>query len=104
MWGNCVLYAVLQYRRQVRHWRAAGSPPGMEPRLVIRPSRMAPDPVPTVSLAMPLDETGTRLHYAKFQPVDTRPLRWWQVWRVCCFKGRVVQGDDAPTHTPTKPV
>jgi hypothetical protein len=98
-WGNCVIYAVREYLREKRAWRAAGSPAGMEPRLVIRPSRMAPDPVPTVSLGMPLDATGTQLEYRKFQPTDKRPLRWWQAWRVCCFRGAVVQGDDSP-HKP----
>jgi hypothetical protein len=95
-WGNCIVYAVLEYIREHFAYRRAGSPPGMEPRLVWRISRMAPAPVPTVAVGIPLDETGTRMQYRKFQPVDKRPLSWWQVWRTVWFRGHVVYGDDSP--------
>jgi hypothetical protein len=97
-WGNCIWYAFWEYRAERKAWRKAGRPPGMEPRLIVRPSRMAPDWIPTCSLGLPTDETGRHFDQRKFAPDDTRPLRWWQVWRALWFRGHVQQGDSTTPH------
>ena len=90
MRSNCLIFAVLLYRRRMRRWRARGSPIGYEPRIESRQSRLAPLKVPHYLYC---EKCHYGLREVSYIPLDHRPLRWWQVWRVILFTGRVRRGD-----------
>ena len=90
MRSNCLIFAVALYRRRLRRWERLGRPVGLEPRIESRMSRLAPLKVPHYLYEERCVYGWRRV---SFVPVDHRPLRWWQVWRVLVFKGRVKRGD-----------
>lgn len=95
--ANCVWYALREYLREHRAWRHRGCPAGMEPRLLIRTSRLAPRWMLHFAVGVPLSPGSPVYAVRSFVPVDQAPLRWWQVWRAAWFVGRVQHGD-SPAH------
>lgn len=89
--SNCIVAALLEYRAQRREWIAAGRPAGSEPYMWWRSSRLAPEWVPHAGVAH--RHQGGHWVVKSFKPLDTSPLRWWQVWRVVVYVGHWVEGD-----------
>lgn len=88
--SNCILAAVLEWRRLQRQWLAAGRPVGGEPYLWTRSSRLAPLWLPHAGVAQ---WVGDRLVMRSYRPIDRAPLRWWQSCRALWFAGQWVEGD-----------
>lgn len=92
MKSNCVLEAWREYRKLRQVWIASGRPEGGEPYVWLRSSRLAPHWVPHAGVAR---HHEGRWVMRSFRPVDTAPLRWWQLWRVVIYVGHWVEGDES---------
>lgn len=93
--SNCILWSRRRYAELMAAWRAAGYPEGQEPYKVERASRLAPKWVPHTLVGQWRDcaHCGGGVQVESFKPLDTRKLRWRDLWRVILFRGRVVSGD-----------
>lgn len=89
--SNCIIEAVREWLRLRRQWVRSGRPPGGEPYVWLRSSRLAPGWLPHAGVGQ---HVGGRWVMRSFRPVDRSPLRWWQLWRVVIFVGRWVEGDE----------
>jgi hypothetical protein len=89
--SNCIACALILYARLRRRWVARGRPPGREPYLLARGSRLGPTWVPHVLVGK--WTSGGRMVVVSFKPADHRRLPWWSWWRVLFFDGQVVRGD-----------
>lgn len=102
MRSNCYLWAKREHARREREWRDAGSPLGMEPYIMKRPTRLRGGDRLADWIARRVRhylvgwrdlETGDLLTMS-FGPADKRyRLRWWELPRVILFHGVVSQGD-----------
>lgn len=107
--SNCYLWAKRELARREREWRKAGSPPGLEPYQLTRPTRLRGNDWLADWIARRVRhylvgwrdlQTGT-LRTISYGPADKRyRLHWWEMPRVLLFSGRIVEGD---THLPTEP-
>lgn len=89
MRSNCLVYALREYRMELRVWRQRGRPRGMTPLLQIGPSSLQPHWLPHFRVSAPIGRDNRAYAARGFVPLDTSPLRWWQLWRAVWFDGRV---------------
>lgn len=87
MRSNCLVYALREYRRELRAWVLAGRPRRMQPKLQMEPSPAANALVPRfgISVARAPGIYTTRA----FVPARKTPLKWWKLWRIIWFSGYV---------------
>lgn len=90
MRSNCLIWALSAYRAHYAQWVECGSIHGREPMMRARSSRMAPRWVPHAQVEY---WHGGEWVVEQFVPDDSRPVRWWQIWRCLWFRGHVKRGD-----------
>lgn len=107
MRSNCWLWARRELSRREREWRDRGSPAGMEPYLISRPTRLRGRDWLADQIAKRVRhylvgwrdlQTGALLTMS-YGPADRRYLlHWWEMPRVVLFRGIVTQGDSLHTR------
>jgi hypothetical protein len=91
-YGNCYVWAVLEYRKLKRQWREKGAFPLEEPYFVSRASRHSPRWVKHYMVGQ-LNPGTNALEVRSFKPVSPVDVPWWLAWTRLWFEGRVVVGD-----------
>ena len=91
IWCNCLVWALLVYRKRHVEWTEAGGIGGTEPALRFRRSRLEPRWMLHAQVEV---YEGGRWVIEQFVPLDKRPLRWWQLWRALWCRGTIQRGDE----------
>lgn len=94
MRSNCLVYALSEWYKEHRAWRAAGRRVRCEPRILVRSSRLYPRWVPHFEVGIPVPcARGLHLMTRGYVPLDETPLPWYLLWRALWFRGRVAHNE-----------
>lgn len=88
--GNCLVFAVRLYARQIRRWVRAGMPAGEEPYLLFRPSRNRPRWIPHTLVGK---WRRGHMQVVSYKPREPQDVRWFNAWQRWKFDGSSKWGD-----------
>lgn len=90
-WSNCWAWGLVEFARLHAAWRRAGMPKGLEPFLMLRPSRSRPRLIP--HLLVGVNSPDLDLPVRSYTPLHRRDVPWWLAWTRLAFRGQVTSGD-----------